>query len=315
VRRLPRQLAEEMGEAESVRRAAAGDPFAIRFRVPDGETVWNDRIRGEVRFANADIEDLVVLRSDGTPTYNLAVVSDDADERMTHVVRGEDHISNTPKQIMLYRALGHPVPEFGHIPLILGPDGKRLSKRHGATAVQEYESLGILPDAMFNFLALLGWNPGDEREVMSRDEIVREFSLEKVQKKSAVFDQTKLEWMNGQYLARQPAEALVPKVVARLGGDPTGVLPAGFLTSLVDLLKVRARTVEEIAEMAAPYLSDEAIEYDAESVAKHWAKEPVVVLERLEALRDRLAGVPWEHAALDQATRTLAEGLGSRRER
>jgi glutamyl-tRNA synthetase len=311
VRRLPRQLAEELGTAEAERRAAAGEPFAVRFRVPDGDTVWNDLLHDELRFANTDIEDLVVLRSDGTPTYNLAVVSDDADERVTHVIRGDDHISNTPKQILLYQALGYPLPAFGHIPLILGADGKRLSKRHGATAVQEYEKLGILPEAMFNFLALLGWNPGDERELMSRDEIVAAFSLERVQKKSAVFDTAKLEWLNGQHLARRPSAELVPQVVARLE------LPAeawqgreGWMERLIDLLKVRARTIEEIAEMAPPYLSDEALEYDAESVAKHWAKEPAAVRERLERLRERLDAVPWEHDELDRATRGLAEELG-----
>jgi glutamyl-tRNA synthetase len=311
VRRLPRQLAEEMGADAAERRAAAGEPFAVRFRVPEGDTVWNDSLHGELRFANADIEDLVVLRSDGTPTYNMAVVSDDADERVTHVIRGDDHISNTPKQILLYEALGKPLPAFGHIPLILGPDGKRLSKRHGATAVQEYEKLGILPDALFNFLSFLGWNPGDERELMSKDEIVREFSLERVQKKSAVFDTTKLEWLNGQHLARMSSAELVPQVVARLK------VPAEawqgreeWLARLIDLLKVRARTIDEIADMAVPYLSDDALEYEAESVAKHWAKEPAAVLERLEQLRARLSAAPWEHDALDRATRGLAEELG-----
>jgi glutamyl-tRNA synthetase len=311
VRRLPRQLAEELGEAEAERRASAGEPFAIRFRVPEGETVWTDLVREQVAFANAEIEDLVVLRSGGSPTYNLAVVSDDADERVTHVIRGEDHVSNTPKQILLYRALGHAVPSFGHLPLILGPDGKRLSKRHGATAVQEYEKLGILPDALFNFLALLGWNPGDERELMTRAELISLFSIDRVQKKSAVFDTAKLEWLNGQHLARRSAAELAPQVVARLAVDPeTWRGRERWLEALVDLLKVRARTVEEIAGMAAPYLSDDAFEYDAESVAKHWAKEPAVVLDRLERLRERLSAVAWEHEPLEQVTRSLAEELG-----
>ncbi|MSR36983.1 MAG: glutamate--tRNA ligase [Gemmatimonadetes bacterium] len=310
VRRLPRLLAAEMGEAEAERRAAAGDPFAVRFLVPEGETAWNDTMHGELRFANADIEDMVVLRSDSTATYNMAVVSDDADESVTLVLRGDDHISNTPKQILLYEALGHPVPGFGHLPLILGPDGKRLSKRHGATAVQEYESMGILPEALFNFLALLGWNPGDERELMSREEIVGEFTLERVQKKSAVFDTTKLEWLNGQHLARRPPGDLVPRVVARLGDGDLAALPEGFLPALVDLLKVRARTVEEIATMARPYLSDDAFDYEPESVAKHWAKEPALIVARLERLQERLSAVPWEQDSLEQATRSLGEEMG-----
>ena len=213
---VARALAEEMGEEESAKRAAAGEPHAIRFRVPEGETRWDDVVHGEMRFANADLDDLVILRSDGTPTYNMAVVSDDVEQRVTHVLRGDDHISNTPKQILLYRALGRPVPVFGHMPLILGADGKRLSKRHGATAVGEYESEGILPEAMFNFLSLLGWNPGDEREVMSQGELVAAFSLARLQKKSAVFDVEKLGWLNGQHLARTPAERLVPMVLAQL---------------------------------------------------------------------------------------------------
>ena len=310
-RRLPRTLAEEVSPEEAARRTAAGDPFAVRFRVPEGDTVWEDLLHQELRFANADIEDLVVLRSDGTPTYNMAVVSDDADQRLTHVIRGDDHISNTPKQILLYRALGLPVPAFGHLPLILGPDGKRLSKRHGATAVGEFEAQGILPEALFNFLALLGWNPGDEREVMSRDELVAAFSLDRVQKKSAVFDPAKLEWLNGQHLARWDAAQLVPLVVARLPVEPEAWQGRqAWLERLVDMLKVRARTVEELSRMAAPYLSDDALDYDEESVARHWAREPAVVAERLTRLRDRLDRVPWARQELEEATRKLAEELG-----
>jgi glutamyl-tRNA synthetase len=313
-RRLPRTLADELGAAESDRRAAAGEPFAIRFRVPEGETVWDDLVHGERRFANADIEDLVVLRSDGTPTYNLAVVSDDADERITHVLRGDDHVSNTPKQILLYRALGHPVPVFGHLPMILGPDGKRLSKRHGATAVEEYQQKGILPEALFNFLALLGWNPGDEREVMDAAELTAAFALDRVQKKSAVFDTEKLEWLNGQHLAKRGTDELLPLVIARLAahGHPAegwaGREP--WLASLVELLKVRARTVDELAEQAEPYLRGGPPEYASDAVAQHWAKEPAAVSARLERLRARLAEAPWEAPALEEATRATATELG-----
>ena len=312
VRRLPRALADELDPAEAERRVAAGEPFAIRFRVPDGDTVWDDLLHDELSFANADIEDLVVLRSDGSPTYNLAVVSDDADERITHVLRGDDHISNTPKQILLYRALGHAVPRFGHLPLILGPDGRRLSKRHGATAVQEYEDQGILPEALFNFLALLGWNPGDDREVMDKDEIVSEFSLERVQKKSAVFDNKKLSWMNGQHLARRDSDDLLPLVTARF--DARGVASdhwrgrEGWLVQVVDLLKVRARNLDDLAVMAEPYLSD-PVDYEPDSVAKHWAKEPAAVAERIARLRGCLETVTWEREALDEATRGVADAL------
>jgi glutamyl-tRNA synthetase len=165
--RYPRERAEALPPGEAAERAAEGEPHAIRFRIPDGETAWVDRVHGEVRFRNPEIEDLVILRADGTPTYNLAVVSDDAEHRVTLVIRGDDHISNTPKQILLHEALGHLVPDFAHVPMILGPDGKRLSKRHGATAVGEYHHQGILPEAMANFLALLGWNPGTEEEIFT----------------------------------------------------------------------------------------------------------------------------------------------------
>tara|TARA_B100001123_G_scaffold297835_1_gene332195 strand:+ start:10681 stop:12114 length:1434 start_codon:yes stop_codon:yes gene_type:complete len=312
VRRLPRELSTELDPAEVERRVAAGESFAIRFRVPEGETAWDDLLHGELSFANADIEDLVLLRSDGSPTYNLAAVSDDADERITHVIRGDDHISNTPKQILLYRALGHAVPRFGHLPMILGPDGGRLSKRHGATAVQEYEDQGILPEALFNFLALLGWNPGDDREVMSKDEIVAEFSLERVQKKSAVFDNKKLSWMNGQHLARVDSHDLVSLVIARF--DARGVASdrwrgrEGWLVRLVDLLKVRARNLDDLAAMAEPYLSG-PVDYEADSVAKHWAKEPATVAERIAELRGRLDDTPWERGALNEVTRSVAEAL------
>ena len=312
VRRLPRSLADELDPLETRLKVAAGEPFAIRFRVPDGDTIWDDMLHGELSLANADIEDLVVLRSDGSPTYNLAVVSDDADERITHVLRGDDHISNTPKQILLYRALGHAVPRFGHLPMILGPDGRRLSKRHGATAVQEYEEQGVLPEALFNFLALLGWNPGDDREVMDKAEIVSEFSLERVQKKSAVFDNAKLSWMNGQHLARRDSDDLLPLVTARL--DARGVASdhwrgrEGWLVRVVDLLKVRARNLADLATMVEPYLSD-PVDYDPDSVAKHWAKEPAVVAERIARLRWCLDEVTWERDALEEATRAVADEL------
>ena len=313
VSRIAREIADELGVKEAERRAAAGEPFAVRFRVPDGETRWDDVVHGEMRFGNEDIEDLVILRADLTPTYNMAVVSDDAEQTITHVLRGDDHISNTPKQILLYRALGRSVPVFGHMPLILGPDGKRLSKRHGATAVGEYESEGILPEAMFNFLSLLGWNPGDEREVMSRDELVGAFSLARLQKKSAVFDLDKLSWLNGQHLARTPTERLLPLLVPQLereGIDPRVVgADEAHLARIVDLLKVRARTVADVARQAKPYLVEE-LEFDEAAVAKHWEKDRAETVLRLEQLRARLAESGWDEASLEASVRGLAEELG-----
>lgn len=330
---LARERAEAMGPDEAHARAGAGEPHALRLRVPEGETRWQDLVHGEMTFANADLDDLVILRGDGSPIYNLAVVSDDAHERITHVIRGDDHISNTPKQILLYEALGYDVPTFGHLPMILGPDGKRLSKRHGATAVDAYEGQGILADAMVNFLALLGWNPGDEREVMERTELVRSFDLARVQKKSAVFDVDKLQWLNGQYLARTPAPTLLPAVHERLAarglawadggrevtddarGDDAPRDHAGpasledaWLLALIDLLKPRARTLDDMVDQAVPFLVDDPDRDDA-AVAKHWQRAPDDVRERLTRLRARLADTPWQAGPLEEALRALASEL------
>jgi glutamyl-tRNA synthetase len=231
---------------------------------------------------------------------------------ITHVIRGDDHLSNTPKQVLLYRALGYPEPVFGHVPLILGPDGRRLSKRHGATAVGDYEAEGILPDAMVNFLALLGWNPGDEREVMSRSELIDAFTPERILKKSSVFDLEKLSWLNGRHLAEASTEGLLPKVRMRLEGKENLAIDRlgddRWMTSLIDLLKVRARSVDEIAAQAWPFLG-EAVLFDERAVAKHWAKDPPVTAQRMERLRAALDTVDWAEEALERALRALAEEL------
>ncbi|HEX2190097.1 MAG TPA: glutamate--tRNA ligase [Longimicrobiaceae bacterium] len=299
---------------ESERRAAGGEAFTLRFRVPEGETAWDDVVHGPTRFRNEDVEDFIILRSDGTPIYNLAVVSDDVEMRITHVIRGDDHLSNTPKQILLYRALGAPVPTFAHVPMILGPDGKRLSKRHGATAVGEYASQGILPTAMVNFLALLGWNPGDEEEVMLPYDLVGRFSLERINKKSAVFDTDKLLWMNGRHLSLTPSEellALVAPELQRRGVVTEQELAArrDWLRGLVDLLKTRGRTVGELADQLAAYLAPE-LEYEPDAAAKHW-KDADAVAARLSAARDALdATEPWEPAAIEASLRGVAEREG-----
>jgi glutamyl-tRNA synthetase len=311
--RVARERAEALRPGESDARAAEGEPFAVRFRVPDGETSFEDLVHGEMRFGNADIDDLVVLRSDGTPVYNLAVVSDDHAMGITHVLRGDDHLSNTPKQVLLYRALGYPEPTFAHVPLILGSDGKRLSKRHGATAVGDYEAEGILPEAMVNFLALLGWNPGDEREVMSREELVEAFSTERILKKSSVFDVEKLSWLNGRHLAQTPTARLLPALRSRLEAlDSAGtrrLQDDEWMTDLVDLVKVRARTVEDAARQMRPFLSDE-LEFDPKAVAKHWTRDPQDARVRLELLRDLLASSDWTEEALEKGLRELAEERG-----
>ncbi|MGH7403895.1 MAG: glutamate--tRNA ligase, partial [Candidatus Rokuibacteriota bacterium] len=236
-------------------RRAAGEPHTVRFRVPAGETAWDDVVHGPTRFANETIGDFIILRSDGAPVYNLAVTVDDRDMAITHVIRGDDHISNTPKQILLYRALGAPVPVFGHVPLILGPDKRKLSKRHGAVAATAYRDLGYLPDAFVNFLALLGWSPGDDREVLDRRELVELFTLDRITGKSAIFDVQKLEWLNGQHLSRMRGEelaGLARPLFQEAGVGSPDQLERPWFTSLMDLVKVRSRTLRDLVAQGRP---------------------------------------------------------------
>ena len=308
-RRCDRLAPEEIG-----RRVASGEPSVIRFRVPEGTTSWADLVHETITFPNKDIEDFVILRSDATPIYNMAVVSDDIAMAITLVMRGDDHISNTPKQIMLYRALGAALPQFAHLPMIHGLDGKKLSKRHGATAVGDYQHLGILPGAMLNFLALLGWSPGGDREVMTMDEMIELFSPDGLQKKAAVFDTKKLEWMNGQHLSRTPAAELEPVVTpaiveAGLATASTLAERRDWYLTLLDLLKVRARTIGDIVRQAEPYLRD-VIQYDADAAAKQW-KDGEASAEILTAIRDELSKVDsWTAEAMEPALRSLAESRG-----
>ena len=303
---------DELPREKVERQVAAGEPFVLRFRVPDGITEWEDLVHGRIAFPNKDIEDFVILRSDGTPIYNMAVVSDDLAMRITLVMRGDDHISNTPKQILLYRALGAPVPGFAHLPMIHGLDGRKLSKRHGATAVGDYRHQGILPSAMRNFLALLGWSPGGDREVMTLEEMVELFSIEGLQKKAAIFDPRKLEWMNGQHLSRLAAAELeplvTPKLVASGLATPSELRERrDWYLAVLDLLKVRARLLDDVVRQAVPYFAP-SIDYDPEATAKHW-KDRRATGELLEAVRDRLAAAEqWEPETLESSMRALADG-------
>jgi glutamyl-tRNA synthetase len=305
---------DRLDPSEVERRVAAGTPFTLRFRVPEGTTSWNDLVHEEIAFPNKDIEDFIILRADGTPIYNMAVVSDDIFMRITLVMRGDDHISNTPKQIMLYHALGASLPTFAHLPMIHGLDGKKLSKRHGATAVGDYQHLGILPGAMLNFLALLGWSPGHDIEVMTLERMVELFDPDGLQKKAAIFDPKKLEWMNGQHLSLMPAgdlAAIATPALVAAGLATTEDLAArrDWYLALLELLKVRARTIDDIVRQAGPYFRD-AIAYDADAVAKQW-KDRAVTAELLAAVRTALADVAtWESAAMEEALRVLAERLG-----
>jgi glutamyl-tRNA synthetase len=311
-RRCARRPADDVS-----RRVASGMSFVVRFAMPDGETTWNDLVHGPITFPNKDIGegDFIILRSDATPIYNLAVVSDDIAMRITLVMRGDDHISNTPKQILLYDALGASLPQFAHLPNVNGPDGKKLSKRHGATAVGDYQHMGILPQAMVNFLALLGWSPGNDIEVMPVPEIIERFTVDGLSKNAAVFDLKKLEWMNGQHLSMMPAAELAPLitrgiVAAGLASEPDLADRRSWYFSLIDLLKVRARTIDDIVRQAIPYLND-GIDYDSDAVAKTW-KDAAASRDALKATRDALAGAPaWEPQPLEDSLRSLAESRGT----
>lgn len=259
------------------RRRAAGEPHTVRFRVPPGETRWEDVVHGTTVFANQTIGDFIVLRSDGGAVYNLAVMVDDRAMQITDVVRGDDHISNTPKQILLYQALDARVPRFAHVPLILGPDKRKLSKRHGAVAVTTYREQGYLPEAFTNFLALLGWSPGDDREVLSRQEMIAAFSLERITGKSAVFDVEKLQWLNGQHLSRMTGAELATRAGPRFVA--AGVTTAAALerdpvwsAALLDLVKQRSRTLLDLVEQGRVFFPG-PIEYQPDAVARFW-KDP-----------------------------------------
>jgi glutamyl-tRNA synthetase len=269
-------------------------PRAIRVRVPEGRIAFDDLVHGRIEVDGAELEDFVILRSDGHPTYQLSVVADDVEMAITHVVRGDDHISNTPKQILLYRALGVDVPQFAHVPLILGPDKKRLSKRHGATSVMEYARQGFTPEAMVNFLALLGWSPGGDRELFTRDELIKAFALEGISGGSAVFNPEKLDWFNQQHIARLAPDELARRITPSF--EAAGIWNDEYLDdrhawffAVLELLKPRARRLDDFAEQGRFFFTS-SIDYDMAAVDKHL----------------RVAGMPEHLTALDAAFSALA---------
>lgn len=300
-------------EAEAEERAAAGEPYAVFFAVSnEGSTEWEDVVHGRTGVSNDSMDDFVVLRSDGTPVYNLAVVADDIEMGITHVIRGDDHLSNTPKQLLIYRALGADVPTFCHVPMILGPDGKRLSKRHGATSVEAFRDRGILPEALVNFLALLGWSPGDDREVMDMDELIEAFSLERILKKASVFDEEKLEWFNSRHLDALPPERLVPLVLEHLPEPERTAAEEepDRLAAVTDLVRQRTRTVDDMADQASPFFTPmEDFAFDEKAVTKHW-KDTEMTAERLRAVRESLAVVHrFDTESLEKELRRLADRM------
>ena len=316
-----RERAEQRGEAWQYDRAclrltdeerrvrkAADSPSAVRFLVREGLTSFEDAVKGRIEFDTANIEDFVILRSDGLPTYHLSVVVDDAEMRITDVIRGDDHISNTPKHVLLFEALEASVPRFAHVPLILGQDKKRLSKRHGATSVMEYARQGYLPEAMVNFLALLGWSPGDDRELMNREELIASFSLDKISGGNAVFNTDKLDWMNAQYLARMPVDALGRCVHALL--EDAGLAQSPIVREetsfhrLLELLRPRAKRLTDFVEQARPIVTS-TVAYEDAALEKNFSTAEMPA--HMAALAAALAALsPFDEPHVETTVRRTA---------
>ena len=301
--RVPRDVCRDLPKEAAQQQVASGTGPAIRFSVlQSGTTTFEDSVFGAVEFANSEIEDFVLLRSDGVPTYHLSVVVDDLDMRITHVLRGADHLSNTPKQIMIYRALGQPLPVFAHVPLILGPDKTRLSKRHGATSVIAYKEEGIVPEAFRNFLALLGWTPPDSsQEILHDRELIDLFDLGGIQKSNAIFDRSKLDWFNTEYIRATPADLLLPLIEEEW--KKVDLVP--FQTSReamaasVDLVKPRARNLKDFATLFRAYFSDE---FETDSAAgQKFLKD--------DAVRQMLVELGWRYGEAAEFSEAATEQL------
>jgi glutamyl-tRNA synthetase len=292
-------------------RVARGESCAVRFRVPDeGVTAFGDLVYGDVEFENRLMGDFIIVRSDGTPTYNFTAVVDDIDLKISHVIRGDDHLSNTPKQILIYRALGANIPQFAHLPLILGADRTRLSKRHGATSVLELREQGFLPEAVFNCLALLGWSYDGVQEIFSRAELVEKFSLERVSKAAAIFDIAKLEWMNGHYIRWLPRQRIEDEVKACLRncGYDVDSCDSQWLSGIIGLEVERARTLRDFAEHLDYFFSD-TVSYEAKAAEKLFHQEGSAAL--LRAAAQRISQTQqFDREALENELRALARELG-----
>jgi glutamyl-tRNA synthetase len=288
---------------------AAGIPAVIRLKTGNGEVVFNDAIHGRMQTPGEEIDDFVILRSDGSPVYQIAVVVDDHDMGITHVVRGDDHLPNTPKQILIYKALEWSVPHFGHLPLILGPDRNRLSKRHGATSVEEFRSQGILSEALFNYLCLLGWSPGDDREILSRGELIDIFDTGRINKSGAVFDQQKLVWMNSKYLAAMTPEQLLKILSEYVSEEERKKLAASKPSALLlmDLLRERCKTIRDLVDGAQFFLHDPEA-YDGSGVVRYFDQNGSSYLEKLRAELSRMK--KFEAQTLESEIRNLAMGEG-----
>lgn len=306
-----------MSAEEAQARIDAGEPHVWRLKVPEdhGPVEFDDAVYGHMSFPIDVMDDMILVRTDGTPTYNFAVVCDDANMEVTHVIRGDDHLSNTPRQILIYEALGRPVPTFAHLSMILGADGRKLSKRRNATSVEEYRDRGYLSDALVNFLALLGWSLDGETTIIDRATLCREFSLDRITKKDAVFDETKLDWMNGQYIKEMGADAWAQASrpwLVQSGADEADIdARPEWYAKLYPLVAERLQRLDEVPDKLAYMFWGGRVELDEKSVTKILTKEGARADEVLRAVRDILAdeSIPWECEPLQERVRTLTETL------
>lgn len=304
----------ELTLQERKQKESEGYRPAIRLRVPDtGETVVQDFFRGDVAFANDVLDDFIIIKSNGIPTYNFACVVDDAKMRISHVLRAEEHLSNTPRQILIYQALGYPLPVFAHVPMILAPDRSKLSKRHGATSVEEFREMGYLPEALLNYLALLGWSPEGEEEILSLPELVRQFTLERVGKTAAIYDIKKLTWMNGHYLNEKDLDQVIELVIPYF--HEKNLIPQQlnqeemeYLRQVVGAVRTRVKTLAEIAD-ASDYFYTDDFTYDEKGVRKHFRKENAA--EYLKKAREKLAALDnFDLQTTEAVYRELSKELG-----
>ncbi len=286
-----------------------GEGRVVRFKTPlSGKTVFDDMVKGTIAWDNSELDDMVLRRPDGSPTYNLAVVADDHDQGVTHVLRGDDHVNNTPRQILLYEALGFELPQFGHVPMILGPDKKKLSKRHGARSVVEYETEGYLPEALLNYLVRLGWSHGDQ-EIFSREELLTLFNVKGLNSSPSAFDPEKLNWLNSHYIKEASPERLATLLADQLAERGQPVADVRYLEKVAPLFQARAKTMGEMAGQGDIFvLPDEELVYDEKAVAKFLTEETRAHLERVLAFLETLD--PFDQPTLETAFNAYMEAQG-----
>tara|TARA_B100000029_G_scaffold469650_1_gene507702 strand:- start:14584 stop:16008 length:1425 start_codon:yes stop_codon:yes gene_type:complete len=280
------------------------DPFCVRILIPEGKTRFNDSVYGLIEVNHKEIDDFIILRTDSTPTYNFTVVIDDLDMGINWVIRGEDHLANTPKQIIIYNSLKLKPPNFCHLPMILGPNGQRLSKRHSATGVQEYRDAGVIPGGLLNYLALLGWSPGEEQEIFEFEELIDEFSIDKVVKKGAVFDDKKLNWVCGQHLSNKESNELLFEM-RELYGDWQHDEEEKYVLDVINIVKTRVKSLTEL-EYFSRYFFTDPIDFDEKAVRKNWKNSEVgdLMTRYWKSLHDLLQ---WDSKSVEEHLRNFSD--------